>query len=82
MSQATFVSVIILGLFILVLHWECIPEGKKVTFTACLQVHLSVPNVDQFINLLLSIPAQGYDNSLVYIMSVWSQLQGKCSHAV
>nr|CAB3488054.1 unnamed protein product [Digitaria exilis] len=43
-------------------------------------VHLSVPNVDQFIHLLLSIPAQGYDNSLVYIMSVWSQLQGKWSH--
>ncbi|WVZ81580.1 hypothetical protein U9M48_028936 [Paspalum notatum var. saurae] len=27
-------------------------------------VHLSAPNVDQFINLLLSIPAQGYGNSL------------------
>ncbi|CAN6236030.1 unnamed protein product [Urochloa humidicola] len=44
-------------------------------------VHLSVPNVDQFINLLLSIPAQGYDNSLVYIMSVWSQLQGEIQGA-
>ncbi|AQL03057.1 ARM repeat superfamily protein [Zea mays] len=41
-------------------------------------VHMSAPNVDGFINLLLSIPAQGYDNSLVYIMSEWSQLQGKC----
>ncbi|KAK3132178.1 hypothetical protein QOZ80_6AG0516960 [Eleusine coracana subsp. coracana] len=40
-------------------------------------VHLSSPNVDQFINLLLSIPAQGYGNSLVYIMSEWSQLQGE-----
>jgi len=44
-------------------------------------VHLSVPNVDQFINLLLSIPAQGYDNSLAYIMSVWSQLQGEIQGA-
>ncbi|GJN29036.1 hypothetical protein PR202_gb17226 [Eleusine coracana subsp. coracana] len=42
-----------------------------------LHVHLSSPNVDQFINLLLSIPAQGYGNSLVYIMSEWSQLQGE-----
>jgi len=44
-------------------------------------VHLSVPNVDQFINLLLSIPAQGNDNSLAYIMSVWSQLQGEIQGA-
>jgi hypothetical protein len=44
-----------------------------------LQVHLSAPNVDQFINLLLAIPAQGYNNSLAYIMSEWSQLQSKSS---
>lgn len=44
-------------------------------------VHMSAPNVDGFINLLLSIPAQGYDNSLVYIMSEWSQLQGEIQGA-
>uniref|UniRef100_A0A0A9D749 Importin-9 central HEAT repeats domain-containing protein n=1 Tax=Arundo donax TaxID=35708 RepID=A0A0A9D749_ARUDO len=44
-------------------------------------IHLSTPNVDQFINLLLSIPAHGYDNSLVYIMSEWSQLQGEIQGA-
>ncbi|KAL6631269.1 hypothetical protein ACP70R_028119 [Stipagrostis hirtigluma subsp. patula] len=44
-------------------------------------VHLSAPNVDQFINLLLSLPAQGYENSLVYIMSEWSQLQGEIQGA-
>ncbi|OQU76224.1 hypothetical protein SORBI_3010G114900 [Sorghum bicolor] len=44
-------------------------------------VHMSAPNVDGFINLLLSIPAQGYGNSLVYIMSEWSQLQGEIQGA-
>ncbi|KAL6838613.1 hypothetical protein ACP4OV_031570 [Aristida adscensionis] len=44
-------------------------------------VHLSAPNVDQFVNLLLSIPAEGYGNSLVYIMSEWSQLQGEIQGA-
>lgn len=44
-------------------------------------VHLSAPNVDQFINLLLAIPAQGYGNSLAYIMSEWSQLQGEIQGA-
>ncbi|XP_066167624.1 uncharacterized protein [Oryza sativa Japonica Group] len=44
-------------------------------------VHLSAPNVDQFINLLLAIPAQGYNNSLAYIMSEWSQLQSEIQGA-
>ncbi|CAM0914131.1 unnamed protein product [Alopecurus aequalis] len=44
-------------------------------------VHLSAPNVDQFVNLLLAIPAQGYGNSLAYIMSEWSQLQGEIQGA-
>uniref|UniRef100_A0A453RBQ5 Importin N-terminal domain-containing protein n=1 Tax=Aegilops tauschii subsp. strangulata TaxID=200361 RepID=A0A453RBQ5_AEGTS len=44
-------------------------------------VHLSAPNVDQFINLLLAIPAQGYGSSLAYIMSEWSQLQGEIQGA-
>lgn len=54
-------------------------EGLKSSLIVIIArlVHLSSPNVDQFINLLLSIPAQGYDNSLVYIMSEWSQLQGE-----
>uniref|UniRef100_A0ACD6AEW2 Uncharacterized protein n=1 Tax=Avena sativa TaxID=4498 RepID=A0ACD6AEW2_AVESA len=44
-------------------------------------VHLSAPNVDQFVNLLLAIPAEGYGNSLAYIMSEWSQLQGEIQGA-
>ncbi|KAG8075997.1 hypothetical protein GUJ93_ZPchr0006g45271 [Zizania palustris] len=44
-------------------------------------VHLSAPNVEQFINLLLAIPAQGYDSSFAYIMSEWSQLQGEIQGA-
>ncbi|KAF0904147.1 hypothetical protein E2562_032418 [Oryza meyeriana var. granulata] len=44
-------------------------------------VHLSAPNVDQFINLLLAIPAEGYNNSFAYIMSEWSQLQGEIQGA-
>ncbi|KAM0908833.1 hypothetical protein ACQ4PT_015180 [Festuca glaucescens] len=44
-------------------------------------VHLSAPNVDQFVNLLLAIPAKGCGNSLAYIMSEWSQLQGEIQGA-
>lgn len=44
-------------------------------------VHLSAPNVDQFINLLLAMPAQGYGNSFAYVMSEWSQLQGEIQGA-
>ncbi|XP_047095488.1 importin-9-like [Lolium rigidum] len=44
-------------------------------------VHLSAPNVDQFVNLLLAIPAEGYGHSLAYIMSEWSQLQGEIQGA-
>lgn len=42
-----------------------------------LQVHISSPDVDQFINLLLTIPAKGYENSFAYVMSEWTKLQGK-----
>ncbi|KAE8663903.1 ARM repeat superfamily protein isoform 4 [Hibiscus syriacus] len=40
-------------------------------------IHLSVPNVEQFINLLLTIPAEGYQNAFVYVMSEWTKQQGK-----
>ncbi|CAA6670078.1 unnamed protein product [Spirodela intermedia] len=38
-------------------------------------VHLFTPNVDQFVNLLLTLPAKGHENSLAYIMSEWSKQQ-------
>ncbi|KAI9085743.1 hypothetical protein K1719_032349 [Acacia pycnantha] len=54
-------------------------------------VHMSAPNVGQFIDLLISIPAEDYDNSFVYVMSEWTKQQGghlsavflqhDCSHA-
>ncbi|EXB44967.1 hypothetical protein L484_026556 [Morus notabilis] len=39
--------------------------------------HLSAPNVEQFIDLLISIPAEGHDNSFVYLMSEWTKQQGE-----
>ncbi|KAL2349037.1 hypothetical protein Fmac_003037 [Flemingia macrophylla] len=39
-------------------------------------VHMSVPNVGHFIDLLISIPAEGHDNSFVYVMSEWTMQQG------
>uniref|UniRef100_A0A7N2L7I8 ARM repeat superfamily protein n=1 Tax=Quercus lobata TaxID=97700 RepID=A0A7N2L7I8_QUELO len=38
-------------------------------------VHMSSPNVEQFIDLLSSIPAEGYDNSFSYVMSEWTKQQ-------
>ncbi|KAI7756236.1 hypothetical protein M8C21_007215 [Ambrosia artemisiifolia] len=40
-------------------------------------VHMSSPHVEQFINLLITIPADGYPNSLHYVMSEWTKQQGK-----
>ncbi|KAJ0037329.1 hypothetical protein Pint_23386 [Pistacia integerrima] len=40
-------------------------------------VHISAPNVEQFINLLISIPAEGYDNSFAYVMSEWTKQHGE-----
>ncbi|AAG29216.1 hypothetical protein [Arabidopsis thaliana] len=40
-------------------------------------VHMSYPNVDQFINLLVSIPADGHENSFTYVMTEWTKQQGK-----
>ncbi|KAM2330241.1 hypothetical protein ACFX1X_021099 [Malus domestica] len=44
-------------------------------------VHLSAPNVGQFIDLLVTIPADGYDNSFVYLMSEWTKQQGEIQGA-
>ncbi|PQQ17751.1 importin-9 isoform X1 [Prunus yedoensis var. nudiflora] len=44
-------------------------------------VHLSAPKVEQFIDLLVTIPAEGYDNSFVYLMSEWTQQQGEIQGA-
>ncbi|CAH2033909.1 unnamed protein product [Thlaspi arvense] len=39
-------------------------------------VHMSFPNVDQFINLLISVPAGGNENSFAYVMTEWTKQQG------
>ncbi|KAL7001306.1 uridine,cytidine kinase [Sarracenia purpurea var. burkii] len=39
-------------------------------------VHMSVPHVEQFIDLLISIPAEGHDNSFIFLMSEWTKQQG------
>ncbi|GMI99842.1 hypothetical protein like AT1G26170 [Hibiscus trionum] len=44
-------------------------------------IHLSAPNVEQFINLLLTIPAEGYQNAFVYVMSEWTKQQGEIQGA-
>ncbi|RDX82379.1 Importin-9, partial [Mucuna pruriens] len=44
-------------------------------------VHMSVPNVGQFIDLLISIPAEGHDNSFAYVMSEWTKQQGEIQGA-
>ncbi|PIN25924.1 hypothetical protein CDL12_01338 [Handroanthus impetiginosus] len=40
-------------------------------------VHMSVPLVEQFVDLLASIPAEGYRNSFAYLMSEWTRHQGE-----
>lgn len=44
-------------------------------------VHMSVPDVGQLLNLLLSVPAKGFPNSLVYVMSEWTKQQGEMQGA-
>ncbi|KAK7306998.1 hypothetical protein VNO77_39674 [Canavalia gladiata] len=44
-------------------------------------VHMSAPNVGQFIDLLISIPAEGHDNSFAYVMSEWTKQQGEIQGA-
>ena len=38
---------------------------------------MSLPHVEQFIDMLIGIPAEGYENSFVYVMSEWTRQQGK-----
>lgn len=38
---------------------------------------MSVPNVGQFIDLLVSIPGENDGNSFAYVMSEWVKQQGK-----
>lgn len=45
-----------------------------------MQAHLSAPNVEQLIDLLISIPVEGHDNSFVYLMSEWTKQQGNWSY--
>ncbi|XP_074274717.1 uncharacterized protein LOC141598823 [Silene latifolia] len=40
-------------------------------------VHMSSPNVNQFIDLLVSIPAEGNPNSFAYLTSEWVKQQGE-----
>ncbi|GAB2297097.1 hypothetical protein Dimus_031196 [Dionaea muscipula] len=44
-------------------------------------VHASSPNVVQFIEMLMTISADGYENAFVYIMSEWVKLQGEMQGA-
>ncbi|XP_061340702.1 uncharacterized protein LOC133287159 isoform X2 [Gastrolobium bilobum] len=44
-------------------------------------VHMSAPNVEQFIDLLISIPADGHANSFAYVMSEWTKQQGEIQGA-
>ncbi|KDO70163.1 hypothetical protein CISIN_1g046316mg [Citrus sinensis] len=44
-------------------------------------VHMSAPNVEWFINMLMTIPSEGYGNSFVYVMSEWTKLQGEIQGA-
>ncbi|PSR91229.1 Importin-9 like [Actinidia chinensis var. chinensis] len=40
-------------------------------------VHMSAPHVEHFIELLVSVHAEGHDNSFVYVMSEWTKQQGE-----
>ncbi|KAL6538867.1 hypothetical protein OROMI_025193 [Orobanche minor] len=44
-------------------------------------VHMSVPHVEQFIDLLVSIPAEGHQNSFSYLMFEWTRQQGEIQGA-
>ncbi|XP_078159588.1 ARM repeat superfamily protein isoform X1 [Carex rostrata] len=58
-------------------------EGLKCSLILILArlVHLSAPNTNQFINLLSSMPATGYENALAFVMSEWTRLQGEIQGA-
>ncbi|XP_073131458.1 uncharacterized protein [Henckelia pumila] len=44
-------------------------------------VHMSVPRVEQFIDLLVSIPVEGHQNSFAYVMFEWTRQQGEVQGA-
>ncbi|VFQ95349.1 unnamed protein product [Cuscuta campestris] len=44
-------------------------------------VHMSVPHVEQFIDLLLSLPAKGHQNAFAYLMFEWTKMQGEIQGA-
>ncbi|KAL7132572.1 hypothetical protein ABFS83_12G083800 [Erythranthe nasuta] len=44
-------------------------------------VHMSVPHVEQFIDLLVSIPAEDHRNAFAYVMFEWTRLQGEVQGA-
>ncbi|CAK9157331.1 unnamed protein product [Ilex paraguariensis] len=44
-------------------------------------VHMSAPQVEQFIDLLISLPADGHVNSFVYVMLEWTKQQGEIQGA-
>ncbi|XP_004238985.1 uncharacterized protein [Solanum lycopersicum] len=44
-------------------------------------VHMSAPHVEQFIEMLVSIPAEGHPNSFAYLMVEWTKLQGEIQGA-
>ncbi|KAL1807817.1 hypothetical protein ACET3Z_024807 [Daucus carota] len=44
-------------------------------------VHISVPQVEQFIDLMISVPVEGHYNAFAYVMSEWSKQQGEIQGA-
>ncbi|GAB2226534.1 hypothetical protein Droror1_Dr00022344 [Drosera rotundifolia] len=47
-------------------------------------VHASSPNTVEFIELLMTIPADGYENAFTYIMLEWVKMQGEmqCAYQI
>ncbi|XP_020590450.1 importin-9 isoform X2 [Phalaenopsis equestris] len=62
---------------------SCEIAGLKCSLIVVLArlVHFSSPDVNQFINLLLSVSAQDHQNSFSYVMSEWTKLQGEIQGA-
>ncbi|THU58040.1 hypothetical protein C4D60_Mb03t09960 [Musa balbisiana] len=62
---------------------SCEISGLKSSLIVILArlVHLSTPDVDRFINLLLTTPAKGYENALGYVMPEWTKIQGEIQGA-
>ncbi|KAF9590930.1 hypothetical protein IFM89_000475 [Coptis chinensis] len=58
---------------------SCQTEGLRSSLLLIIArlVHMSAPNVEQFIDLLIRLPAEGYENSLAFIMSEWTKQQGE-----